>query len=440
MKQYWKNYVWEYLMCVIAAAMLLLNTVQGFYIPDRLADNVLLAVAACAVLMLLFFLGGYNKVSMVLVPVITAALVVMCFLLLRANGVDIVDKEGSETAFYIYWFAFAVICILVYLCSRFRLGVAVLFLAGCCVCGILQFLEFEVFAWAGVVFAGSCMVLFLLRQYRAQALDSSTAQPNFRRFFQSGFLMVLVAALLSCGVFFAVIRPLDPPTVELKFLERYLAFNIIEHTGISDNYQIESEEEFTDQEDDTLDNTEETEEGDTPISQDDDTPEETEKQDNDEAKQPPGQTELTAVSYTLTPLAVILLWVIAVILILVLPPLLRIWLRKRRIKAFEAMEPKTQIQELYRFYLKKFRYIGWRKRPGETPLEFADRSGGALERYLSGSCGLEHLTDAFLGARYGGDTPTDAVCAECREIYGVFLKNCKKQMGTVRYLLKFYVL
>lgn len=440
MKQYWKNYVWEYLMCVVAASMLLLNTAQGFYIPDKLADNILVAVAACAVLMLLFFMGGYNKVSMVLVPVITGALTVLCFLLLRAKGVDIVDVEGSETAFYIYWFAFAVICIAVYLCSRFRLGIAVLFWAGCCASGILLFLEYQVFAWAGMVFAGSCIVLFLLRQYRAQALNSSTAQPNFFRFFQSGFLVVLVAALLSCGVFFAVIRSLDPPTVELKFLERYLAFNIIEHTGISDNYQIENEEEYTNQEDNTLDNTDETEEGDTPISQDDDTPEEIERQDDDEARQPPGQTELSAVSYTLTPLIVVILWGVVIILILILPPLLRIWLRKRRMKAFEAMEPKMQIQELYCFYLKKFRHIGWKKRSGETPLEFMDRGGGALERYLAGTCGLECLTDTFMEARYGGSAPTEATCAECREIYGLFLKNCKRQMGTVRYLLKFYVL
>lgn len=440
MKQYWKNYVWEYFMCVAAAAMLLLNTAQGFYIPDRLADNVLLAVAACAVLMLLLFLGGYNKVSLVLVPAVTGSLVVLFFLFLRARGVDIVDEEGSKTAFYIYWFAFAVICIVVYLCSRFRLGIALLFLAGCCVSAILQFLEYQTFAWAGIVFAGCCIVLFLLRQYRAQALNSSTAQPDFRRFSQSGFLVVLIAALLSCGVFFAVIRPLDPPTVDLKFLERYLAFNIIEHTGISDSYQIEDEEQYTDEKDDTLDNTEEITDGETPISQNEDTPEEMEKQDNDEAKQPPGQVQLSAVSYTLTPLLRVILWCILIVLVLSLPPALRLWLRRSRMTTIASMEPAAQVQALYHFYLKKFRYLGWKKRSSETPLEFAARSSDTLKRYLSGTCGLDCLTSAFMEARYGGGVPTDSTCAACRAIYGIFLKNCKKQMGTVRYLLKFYTL
>lgn len=440
MKQYWKNYVWEYLVCVAAASMLLLNTAQGFYIPDRLADSVVVAVAACAVLMLLFFLGGYNKVSLVLTPVLAGALVVVCVLLLRSAGVDIVDEEGSETAFYIYWFAFAVICIAVYVCSRFRLGVAVLFLVGCCVSGILQFLEYQVFAWAGMIFAGSCIVLFLLRQYRAQAMSSSTSAPDFRRFFRSGVLMVLVSVLLSCGVFFAVVRPLSPPTVELKFLERYLAFQIIERTGISDSYQIEDEEEYTDEKDETIDNTEETEEGDTPIGQDEEPEDEREKRDDEEARQPPGQTELSAVSYTATPVLWIILWCALVLLVLILPPALRIRLRKRRMKAFQAMEPGRQIRELYGFYLKKFRHVGWKKRSGETPLEFARRSGEGLERYLTGACGIGPLTEAFMEARYGGGVPADAVCAECREIYGFFLKNCKKQMGTVRYLLKFYVL
>lgn len=439
MKQYWKNYVWEYLMCVVAASMLLLNVAQGFYIPDKLADNVVLAVVACAVLMLFFFLGGYNKVSLVLVPVITAILAVLCFLFLRARGVDIVDEEGSGTAFYIYWFAFAVICIVVYLCSRFRLGAAILLLAGCCVSSILQFLEFQVFAWAGMIFAGSCILLFLLRQFRVQAMNSSTANPNFFRFFRSALLVVLAAAVVTCGAFFAVIRPLNPPTVDLQFLERYLAFNIIEHTGISDNYQIEDEEEYTDQEDDTLDNTENIDEGETPISQDEDTPKENNDIETDRSE-PPGQTELSAVSYTLTPLIVILLWIFVILLILGLPPIVRIWLRRRRMKAFEAMEPAGQVQGLYRFYLKKFRHIGWKKRSGETPLEFVKRSGDGLERYLSDTCGLDRLTDAFMETRYGGGVPSDSTCAECREIYGLFLKNCKKQMGIARYLLKFYVL
>lgn len=440
MKQYWKNYVWEYFMCVAAAAMLLLNTAQGFYIPNKLADNVFLAVAACAVLMLLFFFGGYNKVSMVLAPVAAGALVVLLFFLLRAKGVDIVDEEGSETAFYIYWFAFAVICIAVYLCSRFRLGVVVLFLTGCCIGGILQFLEYPVFAWAGMIFAGACTVLFLLRQYRAQAMDSSTAAPNFRRFFQSAFLLVLASAIVTCGVFFAVIRPLDPPTVDLKLLERYLAFNIIEHTGISDYYQIQDEQQYTDQTDDTIDNTDEIEEGEPPVSQDEDTPYDNMETQPDDSVQPSGETPASQISYTLTPLLRVVLWCALILLVLILPPVFRILLRKRRLKAFETMEPATQIQELYRFYLKKFRHIGWKKRASETPLEFADRSGEALERYLSGTCGLDRLTDAFMQACYGGGVPSGEVCAGCREIYGVFLKNCKAQMGKARYLLKFYVL
>lgn len=440
MKQYWKNYIWEYLMCVAAASMLLLNTAQGFYIPDKLADNILLAVAACAVLMLLFFVGGYNKVSMVLVPVFTGAAVVLLFFLLRAKGVDIVDEEGSETAFYIYWFAFAVVCIAVYLCARFRLGVVILFLTGCCVSGILQFLEYPVFAWAGMIFAGACIVLFLLRQYRVQAMNSSTAAPNFRRFFQSAFVLVLAAVVVSCGVFFAVIRPLDPPTVDLKLLERYLAFNIIEHTGISDYYQIQSEEQYTDQTDDTIDDTNEIEEGEPPVNQNEDTLYDDPETEPDDAVQPPGETQLSQISYTLTPLLQVVLWCVLILLALILPPVFRVLLRKRRLKAFEAMEPTVQVQELYRFYLKRFRHVGWKKRESETPLEFADRSGGALERYLSGTCGLDRLTDAFMEARYGGGVPDGEVCAECRAVYGVFLKNCKTQMGKVRYLLKFYVL
>ena len=427
-------------MCVAAASMLLLNTAQGFYVPDQMADSIPLAVAVCAVLMLLFFVGGYNKVSLVLLPVAAAAAAVLCFLLLRSKGVDIVDEQGSETAFYIYWFAFAVICIIVYICSRFRLGVALLLVAGSWTIAILQFMEFQVFMWAGMVFAGSCIVLFLLRQYREQAMHSSTARPAFRRFFLTALLAVCAAAVLSCGVFFAVIRPLDPPTLDLKFLEEYLAFNIIDHTGIADRYQVEDEEQYTDETDETLDETQEIVEGEDPVSQDRDTPETQDAPNEDDEPQPAGQTPLSAISYTATPLLWVVLWIVLILLVLALPPTLRLWLRRRRMRLFQAMEPTRQVGELYRFYLRKFRHVGWKKRSSETPLEFAARGGAGLERYLSGSCGLESLTDAYLRARYGGLAPTQEICAQCRAIYGLFLKNCRRLMGPVRYLLKFYVL
>lgn len=438
MKQYWKNYFWEYLMCVAASSMLLLNTAQGFYIPDHLADNILLAAASCAVLMLFFYMGGCNKAGMTLVPLFAAVLAAVLFLLLRTRGVDIVDEEGSETSFYIYWFAFAVVCAVVYLCSRFRLGIVILLALGTCLNAALQFLEYHVFSWAAMIFSGSCMVLFLLRQYRVQALQSSTADPNFRRFFQTGFVLVLSAAILSCGVFFAVIRPLNPPTIELKFLEKYLAFNIIEHTGISDSYRIPDEELYTDKTNNAADETEKTEEGDTPVDQAADTL--YEGDDVKEVNEPAGQEELSAVRYTLTPALWKILWCALFLLVFVLPPALRIWLRKRRLKMIEALEPTEQIREWYRFYLRKFRHVGWEKRPGETPLEYAERCGDGLERYLSGTCGLDRLTAVFMEARYGNCISSDKACEECGEIYALFLNNCKKQMGKMRYLLKFYVL
>lgn len=442
MVQYWKYYVWEYLMCIAAASMLLLNAAQGFYIPDALADNVPLAIALCAVLLLLFFLGGYNRTTMVLIPCVTGGLVVAAFLLLRGQGVDIVDQPGSGTAYYIYWFALVVICILVYLGTRFRLGVVLLFLAGCTVQGVLQFLDYLVLSWAGIVFAGSCILLFLLRQYRCQAMNSSTAQPDFFGFFRAGLAMVLAAAVICVGVFFAVIRPLAPPTMELKFLEQYLAFNILEHTGISSSYTIPDMDRTTDQQDDTLSGTEETIEGDTPTDEESDS-DAAAGNDFEDLNQPEaltGTTPLSAVSYTVTPVSRIFLLLLAAVLLVVLPPVLRVRLRKRRMRQMETMAPAAQIQALYHFYLKKFQRLGLKKRPGETPFEFAARSSQPLERFLSGSCGLETLTNAYVRSRYGMDTPSDALCAQCREIYDIFLKNCKQQLGFIRYIRKFYVL
>ncbi len=443
MGQYCKNYVWEYLMCVVIAALLLVNAAQGFYIPDEMADSVPLALGICALLMGVFYLGGYKKVLLLAVPLALAVCTVLAFLLLRRRGVDIVDEPGSGTAFYIYWFAFVVICIVVFLCSRTRIGVALLFLIGCFFHASLRFLDFQVYTWAGAGFAAGCLVLFLLRQYRSQAMNSSTASPRFQKVFFSGVVMVLAAAGLSLGIFFAVIRPLNPPTVELKFIERYLAFQILEHTGISDSYQIPDENEYSNRTDGSLDGTEDTTEGETPLSQDADTDYQEEESQTQEAETEPQMSGITAVmsiSYTLTPLSWIILLSLLILLVLVLPPSLRIWLRKRKMKRFAAMKPKAQILALYAFYLKKFRKLGCPKRSGETPFEYAERYREKLGRYLTGTCGMDGLTEAFVAARYGGEEPTPRICRACQELYERLLKNYKAQHGRLRYLAKFYVL
>ncbi len=438
MKQYWKNYVWEYLACVAASASLLLNIAQGFYIPDSMADSIPLALAVCAVLTAVFYLGGYNKITMALIPAAVAAAAALWFLALRARGVDIVDAEGSDTAHYIYWLAVIVICVAVYLCSRFRIGTAVLFLAGCSVSAVLKFFEFEVFTWAGLLFAGSCIALFLLRQFRAQAMGSSTASPDFFRWFRAAVVLLLAGAALCCGVYYAVIRPLSPPTVELDFLERYLAFSILEHTGISDYFEIENEELYTNETDDTVDDTGETEEGDTPLPAMPDTPE---SSDSDTEQQPPsGQTQLSAVSYTITPLTKVMFSALLILLVFALPPAVRIFLRRRKMNRLAVLPPSKQICGLYRFYLKRFKRLGWEMRVNETPLEYLGRCSEPLSRYLENTCGLEELTYIFIQARYGGAAPTDEQCAQCREIYGVFLKNCRRQLGAARYMMKFFVL
>ncbi|MCD7934789.1 MAG: DUF4129 domain-containing protein [Oscillospiraceae bacterium] len=439
MRRYWKNYVWEYIMCIAAASMLLWNTAQTFYIPDAMADSVPLAVGACAALLFLLFLGGYNRIGLVLVPVLSASVAVLLFLLLRARGVDIVDEPGSPSAFYIYWFAFAVVCIAVYLCTRTRAGTVALLLVGAVLGASQQFLEYPVSVWPGMVFFASCIVIYILRQRRAQVMRSSTAAPDFFRFFRSAVCVVLAAAALSIGIFFALIRPLSPPTMELEFLERFLAFDIIEHTGIADQYQVPDEENTADQPDESgAESALFEENGDAPLSQEMDMPLPSAAPETDEV--PTGETQLSVQSYTVMTLQMVVLCVLLALLVLFAPPLLRLWLRRRTMRRIAARAPAAQVTALYCLYLKKFRCLGWEKREEETPLEYAARNDGVLARYLEGSCGLDALTAAFLAAYYAGQTPTEEQCAVCRAIYSIFLKNCRRQMGALRYALKFYQL
>ena len=109
-------------------------------------------------------------------------------------------------------------------------------------------------------------------------------------------------------------------------------------------------------------------------------------------------------------------------------------------KKIEAMDSMSQIRELFGFYMKKFKRLGWARKKSETPAEYAARSSAELNRYMAGTCSVSQIADTFSDARYGGIEPSFETLSSIREAYPQLLKNCRKQLGFVRYALKYYFL
>ncbi len=440
MKSFWKYHGLEGILCLLTASALVINFAEGFYTPDWIRSGFYVSFLFCAVTLLYCYLGSYNKGTMAAFTLGFLVIAVVFFLYMRAAGIDIVDSEGSSTAVYIYYICAPLIAGITFLLTRSRIGTAILFLLGIGVNACLTFLQFAVHTWCTVLFVAALIGLFLLRQYRRNALKSNTVAPKFTRFFSVSCLVSAVSVGLALLCWFAVVRPLDPPTMDIKLLTRYMSYEIFDVVGIAEQYPIPDdllEDQATDQEQTASE--EDEEENEDLNSQ---PPEEEEGEDTAPlAGSSEDNTEaLSSVSYERKMTALLVLLILLIVAILVLIPVTRVQLRKRRIKKIMQGSPREQMVGLYRFYLSRFRHIGCPRGRQQTELEYLEQNGGKLERYLGGQLDLKEMTGQYLLARYGYVDPPDGACRRYADFYPVFLRLYRKNSGVVRYLLKYFVL
>ncbi|MCC8123608.1 MAG: DUF4129 domain-containing protein [Oscillospiraceae bacterium] len=441
MRRYLKDAVWEWLLCLLLSATLLTNFAQGFYIPDAVADNILIAAALTGLVLLCCYVGAYNRRTMVITVVLFLALASVAVLWMRARGIDIVDQEGSATAVYIYWIAGIAIALVIFFLARTRVGIVVLFLLGCILHAALTFLDFAVSPWWTAIYALAAIALFVLRQYRIYAAHSSTVAPNFARFFLTSGGLVLVAGGLSLAVFFAVLRPLNLPTLDTNLLTVFLRYDVLERVGVAQNYPIPNELlESNEQNDRQINSSEEGEQPDENQVQEEESLPTTapDRQAGVTGNSVQDAERLSSVRYDIPVSTYIVAAVIVVVLLLILVPLLWRALRRRKFKEMLAQDPREQIIHLYRFYLKKYRVIGFVRAPNQTEREYSAAYAERLQPYVAGTLSLELQTETYLRVRYGGQAPTEQVREEYAAIYPIFLKNYRKLNGTFRYLLHYF--
>jgi hypothetical protein len=440
MKRFWCYHSWEGLLCLLAAATLLLNFAQGFYIPDGVANSVPLALALCGAVLLYAYFGSYNRVTMVCFSLGAVALAAGAFLWMRGQGIDVVDAADSDTAVYIYYIAAPIIALLTFLLTRSRLGTAVWFLAGSVFHGLIAYLGYDCKVWCAVGFAAAMVALFLLRQARVTALRSQTKTPNFRAYFGTAVGVAVGSVLLALGIWAAIIRPLAPPTVDVVLLTRYMRYDVLEMVGIAQQYPLPQEEQTAEPPEQTMaaqqpDQTDEA----PPLEQ---TPQEqTAETETETALSQPDRTETVAsVSYgqDVTPWLVLFLVLLVLLLSSIVP--LRRLARKRRLQKLTRGTAQEQIVAMYRFYLRLFGRLGYGRGTHQTEWEYVAAIGDRLAPFLSGGPDLETLTAWYMDARYGGFAADAEICQAMASLYPIFLKNCRTLLGRGRYLTHYFVL
>lgn len=435
MRAYWRYHIWELLLLLLAAFPMALTFAQGFYIPDGTADSIPLAVLVCGVTLGYCYLGGYRWPARVASAVGLVLIAAAFFLWIRGQGISVEDYEGSPTAVYLYWIGVPVLSVAAFLLSRTRLGIGAMFLAGSCLYAVNDFLGFEVQVWWLMVFLAAVLALYLLRTGRIDQDGRTAARPAVGRIAGHSAATAVLALALACGAFFAIVRPLDPPTADLKLLTRYLSYDVLERVGIARQYPIPE---------DLLQ--EEQEQSPTPFQQPEEDPQET--QTPATVTPPPDngnsdvddREELSSVSYDPKATPYLLAGLVCLVLVLAAVPCLRRWRRRQVMARLRRGDGREQMIALYQFYLKKLQRLGCPRRPSQTAEEYASAYDAQLGAYTEGGMGLKELTEHYVAARYGRAQPEPQVCDACAGLYPVLLRNYRRQHGTIRYLLHYFTL
>lgn len=441
---YIKNCIWEWILCSVIACSLSMIIFNGFYIAADRQSNYAVIITMTAVLIAICFAGAYSKKSAWIALASGIAAAVAGLILLRQSEPLRNVFRDQESNPYLYFLILILTALAVFFLSRTRTGTGILFVAGAFLTAAIQFLYESGHLYAMLLFLCGCGTMYIYKNYQKNVLESETLKTAFGRTFAISTVLCMIVLALSAGVFYGIVKPLDPPKQDLKLITKYMALEVLEKVGIADTHIMNDSEERTnnvnDNEKDSKqkgDRKEDKSEGDQEKQKDE---KKKEQRNNPSRLDNSKKNKLFyAIKYTtefLTPFLLIPLFC----LLIATAILIKLWVRRRWLKKTMEQPKKEQILRMYHLYLKKFRHLKIRKAPEETPFEFKERVAPHLRAFNEENVSFSTLTDIFVRAKYSEAVPDEKEYQCYLTFHKTFYKNCRKYLGNFKYMLKFFIL
>ena len=439
---YLRSRLWEFILCVIitfSASGILLN---GFYIDPSRQGNVLLITGLAVLVSVVCFAGAYSKKSMAIAGAASVFVILAGVILIQIRELlknIFRDEEENPGLFFL---AVILTAVIVFFMTRTRTGTGILFIAGGFMTGAVQFLYETVDLYMMMLFIGSTGAMYIYKNYQRNVLETETVKTAFSRVFVISAAVCMVITLIACGLFYGIVKNMDPPERELKLITNYKALEVLEKVGIADTQNIYDNDELTDQTNDNQDESSQT--GDDTDESDGDKQQQEDQDIQDERNDPnilddSDDPQLYPIKYALSiygPFIIAGLIILLIIAAVVIKKLLR----RRWIHKVQQKTPGEQIIILYGFFINRFRKMKIEKKGSETPYEFATRSAAQTSVFCGESGIFDDITDIFVRTKYGSEPVKRADNERYLMFYRMFYKRCRKYLGTFRYILKFFIL
>lgn len=456
---YLKNCIVEYVLCALMALGLGLNLVQGFHIPDAIAENVLIVTAGTALPLAPLFLVGFSKKSLAIgVPLIVVGTCLYALLLSRLTPTPLFAETYENTS--LVFVVLIPMVIALFLLARTRTGIVVCFVAGCILCGAIQFLYGKDLVGPSILFVVSCAALYLVKSSRKPLASSDSglltqkdekAIPYAalrKRLPLLGMSLGLtsLATLLAAGVFLAVIAPLNPPAHELKLITEYYSLEEVHVSGILSFLHQRNEDLSSQNQDDQTRNSNET-------GNDTQNADGTSDSQADGTDQQLGEGSYDALTVG-DPLSIVRYfqehwWVGLIVLALIAlfwASLIigRHLFRRRRLRRWQDLGPRGEYLGVFEHICTALERTGILSRGSKTPHELAQSAKDRvfnLESCFTANekdANFAHLAESFARISYGNDQPTEAELSAAESYVELLPKRLPRTIGRLKYVRHFF--
>lgn len=429
MKQYIKLHAWDFLLTVLIAIGMHLNTFSAFMIRESYMTNYVLVAAVTTLVMAVMFVIGYNKRNALLGGAGIGVALIIWVIVLRARGyLDDLSAEGTDETIPAFWTIVLFGTAVIYLLTRNR---KILFGAapvGLLFCAAFRFLEYPVSVPGLFLLVIAIILEILFLVYKDSLLTANYGNYTIRHFIEQSLAVVTVVVLLSSGIFYGIVKPLDPPTRDLKLITKLMSFDIMELLGVASTQELrEPDDENQDDDDDQKKEEEE---------------EEKEEEEKEDEQNRESEEDISASTITYDERDFTVYWVTALIIfLLALPFALKYSLRARRRRRLNGLDANNQAAFVYDFFLKRFKRLGFGKPESATILEYAELQEDFLQNFR-GKTGTTfgELSDIYNRHLYSGADVTPEEVSKFMDGYNSFYRNAKEFLGGWNYIRKFWIL
>lgn len=430
MRQYVRLHAWDFLLTVLIAIGMHLNTFSAFMIRESYMTNYLLVTVVTTLVMAVMFVIGYNKRNTIIGGAGWAVFLIGWIIYLRAN--DLINlEEGADETIPAFWSIVIFGSALIYLLTRSR---KILFGAapvGLLFCAAFKFLEYPVSVLGLFILVIAVILEILYLVYKDSLLSADYGNYTIRHFLEQSIAIVTVVVMLSSGVFYGIVKPLDPPTRDLKLITKLLSFDILELLGVASTQEVKDPNQGDEDQD----------EEEPPEEKEEEKDDEENEQDEDENKQESDE-KISAQTMSYNEKDYTVYWVTALIILLLATPfVIKYVLRTRRRRRLNGLDANNQAAFVYDFFLDRLKKLGVGKADSQTILEYAEQQEAVLENFTAeDGTTFEEMTELYNYHLYSKLPVRPEDAKKFMAMYDSFYKNAKAFTGTWRYIRKFWVL